>query len=180
MTEKSAHLPKKRSAKRLRWFVVRTQSRKEVQASVHIASLGVTVFVPLHYEMVKDGKWWKPEARGPLFPRYIFIACRANSPWGAIRDARGVEHVMCRPDGSPIAVPYREMRLLRTRHKRGDRKRREPKFSKGQLVKIGKGPFEGFEAVIESASAKDRVTALVSLFGRATSVEFAEEDLRAA
>jgi len=161
----------------LRWYVVRTESRREKRAALEIEAMGVTVFLPLHYEFVKDGKWYKPEARGPLFPRYIFIMARQRSPWGKIRDARGVERVICKTDGTPVPVPYRQMRFIRTRHKRGEKKRIEPKFKQGQRVRVTNGPFESFEGTFDG-SAQNRVKVLLSIFGRETEVQIPETDLR--
>lgn len=168
---------------RLRWYAVRCEPRQEIKASVSIARQGVRVFVPFHYREEKQGKWLVAVQDGLLFPRYIFVAMRVNGPWGAIADADGVERVMCcrnrRGEPVPTAIPYPEMRKIRTTHRAGEKKRAADRFKPGQKVKILTGPFEGFDGIFDKPE-KERLRVLLTLFGREQALPFAEEDIRAA
>lgn len=168
---------------RLRWYAVRCEVRHEIKASVAIAREGIHVFVPFAYREEKQGKWLVAVQDGLLFPRYIFVAMRANGPWGKIADADGVERVMCcrnrRGEPVPTPIPYREMRKIRTKHVAGEKRRSADRFKPGQTVRIAKGPFEGFDGIFEKP-VKDRLRILVSIFGTVAGVEMEEDDVRAA
>ena len=169
--------------RRLRWFAVRTEVRHEIKASVAIARTGIHVFIPFAYREEKQGKWLVAVQDGLLFPRYIFIAMRANGDWGAVTEADGVERVMCcrnrYGEPVPVPVPYREMRMIRTRNSAGERKIAADRFKPRQAVKITAGQFSGFDGIFDKP-ARERVRVLVQLFGQECGVELDERDVRAA
>ena len=169
--------------KRLRWYAARCGIRQEIRASVAIARMGIPVFIPYGYREEKQGKWLVAVQDGLLFPRYIFIAMRANGPWGKIADADGVERVMCcrnrRGEPVPTPIPYREMRKIRTKHAAGERKLAGDRFKPRQAVKITAGQFAGFDGIFDKP-VKERVRVLVMMFGQECGVELEEGDVRAA
>lgn len=178
--------------RRLRWYAVRCDSaRHVVKAGVAIARLGVTTFIPMHYREERQGKWLVAVPDGLLFPPYLFITMRTPDPrleyrdslWAEISDQDGVDRVMgCRNrsgDMTPLAIPYREMRKIRTMHQASERKKAADRFKPGQKVRITEGPFTGFDGVFDKPE-NERVRVLLSLFGRETFVELNETDVRAA
>lgn len=178
--------------KRLRWYAVRCDNKRAVpKVEAGISRLGIKFFVPRAYRMEKRGKWLVAVDDGYLFPPFIFVAMRAPGTWksangflwGQLAELPGVNEIMGNRarngDRTPIAIPYREMRKIRTKDKAGDRRRVEERFKPGQRVKIMAGPFTGFDGVFEMP-VKDRVRVLAAIFGRQTPVDVAEEDLRAA
>lgn len=170
---------------RLRWYAVRCDSgRHVIKAGVGIARLEVRVFIPMHYREERQGKWLVAVENGLLFPPYLFIAMRpSSSQWGAIADIDGVDRVMGgrnrNGDPMPIPIPYREMRKIRTKHQSGERKKAVDRFKPGQKVKIMNGPFTGFDGIFDKPE-NERVSVLLSLFGRETELKLDESDIRAA
>lgn len=177
---------------RRRWYAVRCENVRAVEkVEKEITKLGVPVFVPRGYRDEKRGKWLVSVDDGYLFPPFLFIAMRAPGPWksqasilwGAIYDVRGMVKVMGNLDRTgvyrPMPVPYEEMRRIRTKHNAGERRLATERFKEGQKVRITGGTFTGFEGVFEMP-AKDRVKVLLSLFGRPTTVELDENEVRAA
>jgi transcriptional antiterminator RfaH len=170
---------------RRRWYAVRCDSARHViKAGVAITRLGINVFIPMHYREERQGDWMVAVENGLLFPPYLFIAMQAGSSlWGAVADVDGVDHVLGghnrNGDPIPIAIPYQEMRKIRTKHKAGERMREVDRFKPGQRVKITAGPFTGFDGVFEKP-AGERVEILVSLFGAVRPVKLSEADIKAA
>lgn len=170
---------------RLRWYALRCDtSRCVIKAGVALTRLGIHVFIPMHYREERQGKWLIAVEDGLLFPPYLFIAMRANSDlWGAVADVDGVDRVMGGRNRSgdpvPIAIPYREMRKIRTKHKAGERKRAADRFKPGQKVRITDGPFTGFDGIFDKPE-NERVKILVNLFRRETALDLDESDVRAA
>jgi transcription antitermination factor NusG len=179
-------------AKRLRWYAVRCDKAGSIdKAKKEIAALGVPVFVPRGYREEKRGKWVVSIDDGYLFPPFMFIAMRAPGPWksresilwGAVYDIRGVVKVMGNYDREgayrPCPIPYKEMRKIRTKHQAGERRLADERFKTGQKVKIMAGAFSGFDGIFDKP-VKERVSVLVSLFGRQSAIELDENDVRAA
>lgn len=180
-----------------RWYCVRTEIQVENRVAIAVAKIGCPTFLPLHYTMRRDGKWLVPEQSGLLFPRYVFVIVHArghlsrdgkrlenridrlDDVWGEIREVRGVERIMGRTDGTPVAIPYRQMRSLRLASRKATRRKKAAAYTSGQKLKVTGGNFAGFDGIYEG-TAHQRVRVLLSLFGRETAVEMDESDVRAA
>ena len=175
-------MSRNKSQRRLRWFAVRcTDARAVVKAGVGIARLGVPVFIPKGFRTERRGKWLVSVPDGFLFPPYLFIAMRAQGPWHEVREVDGVARIMGSRPGHPeaIPVPYKEMRIIRRLHRKAEDRLSDDRFKPGQKVRVVSGTFTGFDGVFDRP-AKERVKILLSLFGRETEVELAEDEVRAA
>lgn len=64
--------------------------------------------------------------------------------------------------------------------KKANRVKLKERFPAGLPVRVGDGPFMGLFAQVAEVTAKERIRALVSLFGRMTEVEFDPDQLDAA
>lgn len=167
-----------------RWYCVHTSPNKEALAAVEITRLGFSTFIPMFTVWKREGNREVPVTNKPLFPRYIFVELDMDRPLGVgrIKKSRGVSYLMCDMDGDPVAIPYRAMRAIRDRDdaRQSDLKPKKivSPYHKGQRVKVMSGPFEGFEAMIEGPAPRQRVQALLMIFGRETPVDFEVADLR--
>lgn len=184
-------MPQNNPQQRLRWYLFRCESTRAISQKVEeVKHLGIPTLVPMAYRMEKRGKWWEPVEDGYLFPPYVFIAMRAPGSWKSrssllwsqLTEIRGI-HVMgyrnAAGDFCPEPIPYKEMRKLRNRNRPARKRKLEPKFATGQAVRLTDGPFTGFDGIVQK-NANERVAVLLSLFGRATTVELAEQEVRAA
>lgn len=108
----------------------------------------------------------------PLFRGFVFVGFDpAARNWGSINDTRGVVRLFCDVNGRPIPIPRVEMDRLRATLGPGG-VRQEPKDlaaswadDLGVQFVVRDGPFAGFPGIC-MMSAQDRVTLLVSIFGR--------------
>ena len=152
------------------WFVVHTKPRQEAVAQAQLARQGYPVYVPrLRLPRLRRSRW--SDVIEPLFPRYLFVGLEVGEqPLAPIRSTRGVSTVL-RFGDRYAEVPMALIDALRDRadesglHVLADRG-----FHKGDRLHIIAGPFQGFEAVFESAAGADRVRVLLEVLGAAASV----------
>ena len=126
---------------------------------------------------VKRGK--KVETERKLYPGYVFVCMYlvdenkklVDKTWYFIRETPGVIGFA---DGeNPIPMRQSEVdAMLAQVREREDKVLPKVSFGLGDKVKVGDGPFQSQEGVIEEVDAeRGRVRVAVSIFGRSTPVE---------
>ena len=172
-------------AQDVRWYIIHTYSGQEERVKKNldqrVQSLDMQdkifdVVVPTEEEIVlKDGKR-RPE-RKKVFPGYILIhMCLDDESWYAVRNTPGVSGFVSTEDErekrpKPVPLEDKEVEIILKQIESGP-----PKvtvgFQKGQVVRIGSGPFADFiGAVSDIDTGKGKVWVLLSFFGRETPVE---------
>lgn len=155
------------------WFVVSTAPAKEYMIANYLERQGWATWLP---ECVVERKHKRQHGhtvqhRGPLFPGYIFVRFDLNlAQWRIIEEADGVDCVLRYID-RPHALDREEVDRLRMLCdadggaiiiKAGMPRRQ---FCAGEQVRVTSGAFQGFEAVIDSVEAKDRINILLDILG---------------
>ena len=149
------------------WFVVHTQSQKELLASQELKQQGFEVYYPKFLKTRRHARR-TDEIIVPLFPRYIFVAFDIDEiPWRCINGTRGVVYLLTN-NSKPVCLPTQIIRDLR--------KRETPLgvvpvetlslFTAGTKVRIVEGAFEGYNATIINHSDQQRVQLLMEFMGR--------------
>jgi len=136
------------------------------------------VVVPLErVSEVKKSK--KVESERRLYPGYVFIQARLlddnnqiiEKTWYYIRETQGIIGFA---DGQrPVPMRKKEVEGILSQMKQGEEKV-IPKthFEVGDKVKVGDGPFQNQDGVVESIDAdRGKLQVSVSIFGRSTLVE---------
>lgn len=174
------------------WYVIRTNVKCEEKAERNLRRAGFTVYSP-RARMERFNKrrkvWIETELR--LMPRYLFVETEGAVPWFLLRACEGVESVLgsegrpCRLHAQEeeklieIMVAEADLQFDTTRAakiRRGEigKNRRDTvrmKFPAGSSIKITDGPFAQFIAQVTNITAKGKLQALISVFGRMTEVE---------
>lgn len=147
-----------------------TKPREEFRAKAHIEEQGFRVFLPL----CKSPR--NPDPK-PLFPRYLFVWVPENRPWRPIVNTPGVSDILrCSNEGMGgeklALVPDHVIAQIQTRMDDdggailvGDADPVRRKFKEGEKLRIVGGVNIGLEGIYVSSS-KDRVVALLNMFGR--------------
>lgn len=167
------------------WHVAMVETRGEIDVAEDIFdTLGFPVFVPAEKVWtVYRGR--RVEACKPMFSGYIFPRVDPyREDWGRLLDIDGVIDVLGRPTGiagHPSYVPTVWVEAMRKAQDMGafDRTKVAPNgFKINELVRVGEGPFAGFNAIItefiakmRSATARKRAKLLVQFMGRMSSIE---------
>ena len=160
------------------WLVVATEPRAEKAVSVEIHEAGFGVYLPLERRRGKPGR---PNVSGPIFPGYVFAQADVDrDDWGALRHLDGVIDVLMncsRPSRLSSGVVHALMKA--EGYGLFDRTTVSPsQFEIGETVRLGTGPFAGFNAVIQefvaklkSTTASKRAKVLFDFMGRMTVME---------
>ena len=156
------------------WYVVMTNPRCEHRAQTGLIEKGFGVYLPqyrLEKIIKRRGGGVRAIINRTLFPRYMFVWAPHGS-WPRITSADGVECLVREFGryGPPVTIPSDDIKMLMDRQNAGAfdemMDRQKGAFAKGDCVRVIKGPFFTFQAVVEKALSGKNVDILVELFGK--------------
>ncbi len=162
------------------WYAIHTYSGYENKVRTHlearIASMDMRnkifrVVVPMEEEVeIKQGQ--RRTVQRKTFPGYVLVEMvMSDEAWYVVRNTPGVTSFV----GSgtrPIPLQEHEMKtILKQVTQETEKPKAKISFTKGQSVRVIDGPFTEFiGSVSEINMDKNKVTVLVSFFGRETPV----------
>jgi transcriptional antiterminator NusG len=164
------------------WFVVHTYSGYEnkVKANLErrIHSMGMQdkifrVLVPMEDEVeFKDGK--RKITPKKVFPGYVLVEMiMDDQSWYVVRNTQGVTGFVGSPGPGekPVALQEKEVKTI-LKQMGIEAPKLKIDFKKGDRVKVTSGPFFDFTGIVDEITPeKERLRALISIFGRETPVE---------
>lgn len=145
------------------WYLIQSKPRQETLARENLERQGYITYLPIaRVKRLKRGR--SVSEPGPMFPMYLFIYLgQGSDDWGPIRSTIGVAKLV-KFGQIPASVPSRLVDMLRSREdESGIQILPTRDFQAGDRVRISEGPFEGYEAVIFSSSAKERTVLLLKI-----------------
>ena len=160
-----------------RWYVAHTYSGYEnaVKTTIekfvagrHLEDMILDIRIPLETvtEITESGTYKEVERK--VFPGYVLIKMvMTDDTWHLVRNVRGVTGFVGEASNKPIPLTEEEVLAL-------GMEKHEIKvlYNVGDRVRISDGPLESFAGVVEEIDAeKNKVTVVVSMFGRETPVE---------
>lgn len=173
-------MPKQTSNLGRRWYAIHTYSGYEENVAEglrqRIATLGMqdtifNVLVPTEKKIkIKNGKRKVVEEK--IFPGYVLVEMDVtDDSWYVVRNTPNVTGFIG-TGTSPTPLSEAEVVSILKRKGGEDKMEVEIDLVEGMAVRIGDGPFKGFEGkVIEVDGARGKVKVLVSMFGRETPLE---------
>ena len=182
VVEETAAAPEAPRNPNRHWYAVHTYSgyenkvRTHLEArieSMHLKDLIYQVVVPMENEVeVKNGT--RRVVARKVYPGYVLVDMTLTAEtWHAVRNTPGVTgFVGAQNEPAPLSdadLPY----IIRAPLK-GEEEPAKPRvaYVTGQSVKVIGGPFADFIGVVSEVDAdKQKVTVLVSFFGRETPVQ---------
>lgn len=171
------------------WYVIHSYSgyEKKVQAnlmtrtsSMHMEDRIFEVVIPMEDVVeIKNGQ--RVQVPKKMFPGYILVRMYLDDDsWYAVRNTPGVTGFV--GGGSkPTPLSRREVERFLGAPKAEEKKspRFKPAWEIGETVRVVAGPFADFNGVIEDINVdQQKVTVLVSIFGRDTPMELNFEDIQ--
>ena len=162
----------------LPWHVAYTKPQKELATEMKLRQEGAAAWLPMECRTITR----QEKRHVPVFPRYLFLQMTGDRPrWGyVIRNAGGEElaAVMLSPARSPLVVPDRVMRALWDAcAPNGVIYPPEPReVRRNDVVKVLDGPWRDFHGLCR-LTTRQRVEALLTLFGRETPVWFRRDQV---
>jgi transcriptional antiterminator NusG len=162
-----------------KWYVVHTFTGHEnkVKAAIERRAKAQSLqdrfgrILVLIEEEVRGTRRGKKQVRKhKVFPGYVIIEMLLDEDTHhLVRSTSGVTGFVG-PDRQPVALSPQEVRRILGTLEEEPRVRAA--FEEGETVRILSGPFEGFHARVEQVDVtKQKLRALISIFGRDTPVE---------
>jgi len=160
-----------------KWYVVHTYSGYEnaVQTTIEklVANRGLgdmilDLQIPLEKVTEINSEGVAKEVEQKVFPGYVLIKMvMTDDTWHLVRNVRGVTGFVGEASNKPIPLSDDEVQAL------GMEKHEVVVLYKvGDRVRINDGPLESFTGLVDEIDPeKNRVTVVVSMFGRETPVE---------
>jgi len=166
------------------WYAIHTYSGYENKVKTHLEARIVSmdakdkvfrVVVPTEDEVEIKGGQRRIVTR-KIYPGYVLVdMVLTPETWHVVRNTPGVTGFVGGTNTEPTPLPESELRyILKAPVKAGEEPKPKPKvlFTIGQSVKVIDGPFAEFIGTVsEVHPERNKVTVLVSFFGRETPVQ---------
>jgi transcriptional antiterminator RfaH len=165
-----------------RWYVAATHPKAEALAAHHLANQGFDCYLPV-IRSARIVRHLPVEITQPAFPSYIFVAFDVGLPgWPSINGTRGVNKLLANSQGKPVPLRDGAIDLVRedlAQRPGGSEKEPAPWFKPGQELVVISGPFFGHAGLCKMSRA-ERVSVLLTLFGRETEIPLRADQVQAA
>ncbi len=162
------------------WYLIYTKPRQERLAQENLQRQGYETYLPLvQRSRRRNGRYHKTiEA---FFPRYLFIHLDSETDnWAPIRSTYGVAGLV-RFGGLPAIVPEAFIRSLRQHDdEQGIQQVPLEEIKPGDKVTIIDGPLTGYRGIYQQVRSTERVSVLLDIVGKHTTVTLSKHDLQLA
>ena len=160
-----------------KWYVIHTYSGYEnaVKTTIekfvvgrHLEDMIVDIQIPLETVTEITDSGAAKEVERKVFPGYVLIKMvMTDDTWHLVRNVRGVTGFVGEASNKPIPLTEEEVLSLGM-----EKHEIVVMYKEGDRVRISDGPLESFTGVVDEIDAeKNKVTVVVSMFGRETPVE---------
>ena len=160
-----------------KWYVVHTYSGYEnaVKTTIekfvtnrHLEEMILDIQIPLETVTEISESGAAKEVERKVFPGYVLIKMvMTDDTWHLVRNVRGVTGFVGEASNKPIPLSEAEVLSLGM-----EKHEVVVLYNVGDRVRINDGPLESFTGTVEEIDAeKNKVTVVVSMFGRETPVE---------
>ena len=157
--------------------------KRMIQEQLALKTMGDLVeeiFIPTEEVTTKKGDKVRT-SEVTYYPGYIFIRCRLTDELShVLRDVPRVSGFIGSDQAHPQPVPDAEINGIRGQIKDGIKQQElDSTYRAGQQVVVIEGPFADFNGVIDEVDPEhNKLTVLVSIFGRSTPLELGFDKVR--
>ena len=144
------------------WTAAATKFGEEHRAAHHVERQGFEFYLPRTIE-----GYGARLKRDFLFPGYIFI--KISEGWHCLMSTRGIRRMFFCGE-APTRMSSRDIELIRRRESEDGYIRLKPPVTVGSRVTLKRGSFKNMIGNVDSMTARDRCTVLVSLMERTVMV----------
>jgi transcriptional antiterminator RfaH len=154
----------------IEWYILQFKPNSHYQAIKNLNLQGFKIFLPLHEITSRKTSKFINSTR-PLFPGYMFIAFdKTKIEWQKINNTFGVSRLVTF-NSILKSIPAEAIDNLRARCDSAGKLQPKKKLTKGDQVKVLKGPFADLIATIETYETDQRIWILMDLMGRKTKIQ---------
>jgi transcriptional antiterminator RfaH len=159
-----------------RWFVVRTQPRRESQAERQLANQHYRTFLPRFRKSRRHARKFEIVS-APLFPGYLFVILDlARDHWRSVNGTYGVDRLLTQ-GGVPEPVPHGLVEQLLAAIDAEGIVRFHPHLQHGQMVRVSAGPFANLVGRLQQLDDSGRVRILLEVLGGKVPVLLSEDSV---
>ena len=142
------------------WYLVQTKPKSELMASMHLTRQHYDVYLPMHKTLAKARQGYH-EAVLPMFSRYLFVALNSLvDGWYAIKNTRGVARMVMFGE-APARISHDLIEVIKAKELACREAQVAHPIKVGDAVRVSEGSLSGYEGLVESVHAKERVTLLL-------------------
>lgn len=156
------------------WFAAYTRSRHEKAVAAKLEFLEIVHFLPL-YSHVSRWKDRKVKLQLPLFPSYVFV-CTQPDQRIRILQLPGVLSLVS-SNGKPVDMPEGDIERLQASLLQGVEFEPHDYLQVGQRVRLIRGPFEGYEGILQQKKNKTQIVMSIHQIMRSFALTVEVEDL---
>jgi transcription antitermination factor NusG len=152
------------------WWVGHTRSRQEKAFARHLRPFQIPFYLPLSENALEGDR--RRSSFLPLFPGYVFFRATPAERREALRS-----HLLVRVlEVEDQALLEGELMQLHELVRQGARLTPLRQFAPGDLVRVVRGPFQGYDGVVVRES-RPRCIVAITMLRQAVAVEFDEGSL---
>ena len=156
------------------WYAAYTRSRHEKAVAAKLDFLEIENFLPL-YSHVSRWKDRKVKLQLPLFPGYVFVHAPQDQRIRVLQ-VPGVLSIVS-SNGKPLAMPAGDIEHLQASLLQGGEFEPHDYLQVGQRVRLIRGPFEGYEGILQQKKNKTQIVMSIHQIMRSFALTVAVEDL---
>ena len=156
------------------WYAAYTRSRHEKAVAGKLEFLGIENFLPLYWH-VSRWKDRKVRLQLPLFPGYVFVHTHLDQRVRLLQ-VPGVLSIVS-SNGKPVAMPEGDIDRLQASLLQGNEFEPHDYLQVGQRVRLIRGPFEGYEGILQQKKNKAQIVMSIHQIMRSFALTVAVEDL---
>lgn len=156
------------------WYAAYTRSRHEKAIAGKLEFLQIEYFLPL-YIHVSRWKDRKVRLQLPLFPGYVFVHMPVAQRVQVLQ-IPGVLSLVSR-NGKPQEMPDQDIERLQASMLEGRELEPHDYLEVGQRVRLVRGPFEGYEGILEQKKNKTQIVISIRQIMRSFALTVASDDL---
>ncbi len=167
-----------------RWYVLQAFSGFESRVAItlreyikqhQMEEMFGEVLVPTE-EVIETVAGKRRKSERKFFPGYVLVQMDMNDEtWHLVKSVPRVLGFIGGTADKPAPITQKEAdRILNRLQETSDKPKHKTTFQPGEVVRVTEGPFADFSGTVEDVDyEKSRVKVSVSIFGRATPVELA-------
>lgn len=156
------------------WYAAYTRSRHEKAVAGKLEFLEIENFLPLYWH-VSRWKDRKVRLQLPLFPGYVFVHTHLDQRVRLLQ-VPGVLSIVS-SNGKPVSMPDGDIERLQASLLQGNEFEPHDYLQVGQRVRLIRGPFEGYEGILQQKKNKTQIVMSIHQIMRSFALTVAVEDL---
>ena len=162
-----------------RWYVALTEGGRERTAAGWMVGYGVSFYLPMVFKTEVCRGRQRSVSRA-MFPGYLFVhVARTERRWQRMRTAPGIRDMLAF-DGHLATLTdldIEDIRFVEAECGAAVTQGSAHEFEPGEVVRVRKGPFASFNGRIDDLDDHERISLLLSIFGRETRVHLPADHL---